>query len=312
MAQAERTLLEAVARAVLSGDRGELRAQLDRPHPVLAGDAADAFAPGASPGADVASTPLDAHVSVPPLTLANGVGGFADEGREYVIALEGDHATPLPWANVMANPRFGTVITASGSAHTWSGNSRENRLTPFAHDPVIDPTAEALFVRDDESGEAWSPTPGPMTRSPASGRFVVRHGAGSRIAGCRHSPDRTCSWTPRPGEVLLLALTNDSDAPRTLSVFAYNDWALDRRGTANICTSSPRATGDGPSSRECVQQEFAHRVAFACASELLLRDGDRLPFSGATARSRGRRRFASGALRQFGAGSDRAASADSS
>ncbi len=34
MGQAERVLLETVARAILSGDRGDLRAQLDRPHPV--------------------------------------------------------------------------------------------------------------------------------------------------------------------------------------------------------------------------------------------------------------------------------------
>ena len=91
--------------------------------------------------------------------------------------LDGETQTPLPWVNVIANPVFGTIVTASGSAYTWAGNSRENRLTPFANDPVSDPTAEALFVRDDETGEAWSPTPGPMRRT-ATGRFLVRHSAG--------------------------------------------------------------------------------------------------------------------------------------
>ena len=98
------------------------------------------------------------------LTLTNGLGGFTDDGRAYAIVLDGDQETPMPWANVIANPRFGTIVTASGAAHTWSENSRENRLTPFANDPVVDPTAEALFIRDDESGDAWSPTPGPMPR----------------------------------------------------------------------------------------------------------------------------------------------------
>src|SRR4029079_8508946 len=93
-------------------------------------------------------------------------------------ALDGENVTPMPWVNVMANPRFGTIVTESGSAHTWSGNSRENRLTPFANDPVTDPTAEAIFVRDDDSGETWSPTPGPMPRSRDRGRFVIRHTAG--------------------------------------------------------------------------------------------------------------------------------------
>ncbi len=49
----------------------------------------------------------------------------------------------MPWVNVIANPHFGTVVTASGSAHTWSGNSRENRLTPFANDPISDPTSRS-------------------------------------------------------------------------------------------------------------------------------------------------------------------------
>ena len=127
----------------------------------------------------------------PPMTLANGLGGFTDDGRAYAIVLEGDQETPLPWANVIANPRFGTIVTASGSAHTWSENSRENRLTSFANDPIVDPTAEALFIRDDDSGDAWSPTPGPMARHPTSGRFVVRHSAGVTqllARDARHSP----------------------------------------------------------------------------------------------------------------------------
>ena len=112
------------------------------------------------------------------MTLSNGLGGFADGGRAYVLALNGTDETPMPWTNVIANPRFGTMITVSGSAHTWSENSRENRLTPFANDPTSDPTAEALFIRDDESGDFWSPTPGPLVRTAGSGRVVVRHSAG--------------------------------------------------------------------------------------------------------------------------------------
>ena len=126
-------------------------------------------------------------IETPALTFANGTGGFADGGREYAVVLDGDQETPLPWVNVMANPGFGTVVSASGSAHTWAENSRENRLTPFANDPVTDPTTEALFVRDEDGGDVWSPTPGPMRRTPASGRFVIRHAAGvSRFTHASH------------------------------------------------------------------------------------------------------------------------------
>ena len=142
-------------------DRGTLAQQLDRPAPLGTGErGALPSRTGRRPGHRTTGEP-----SVPPLTLANGLGGFTDGGREYVIVLEGDQETPQPWANVIASPGLGTIVTASGSAFTWSENSRENRLTPFANDPVTDPTAEALFVRDDETGAAWSPTPGPLPRT---------------------------------------------------------------------------------------------------------------------------------------------------
>ena len=149
MGRAERVLLEAVARAVLRGDRGDLRTQLDRPGPMPAARRRS-LVPAAPPPSDTPAagwSPAGAGAG----ERARRASPTAD--GTYAIVLDGAEETPLPWANVIANPQFGTIVTASGSAHTWSGNSRENRLTPFANDPVIDPTAEALFIRDDESGE---------------------------------------------------------------------------------------------------------------------------------------------------------------
>ncbi len=97
----------------------------------------------------------------------------------------------MPWVNVIANPRFGTIVTASGAAHTWTGNSRENRLTPFANDPVTDHTAEALFVRDDDTGECWSPTPGPLPRAERRPRRRRAHGRADPV----HARARTASPT---------------------------------------------------------------------------------------------------------------------
>ena len=218
MGEAERVLLASVARAVLSGDRGDLSAQLEHAY---------AHWPEPEPPDLVPSRPAepaaasDARLELPPLALANGLGGFADDGRDYVVLLEGETETPLPWANVIANPGFGTVVTAGGSAYTWAGNSRENRLTPFANDPVSDPTAEALFVRDDETGEAWSPTPGPMRRT-ATSRLLIRHSAGltrfSQVAhGIRHELDVFVDASD-PVKLSRLTLTNEGGRPRRLSV----------------------------------------------------------------------------------------------
>ena len=69
--------------------------------------------------------------------------------------------TPAPWVNVLANPHFGTVISESGLAYTWSENAHEFRLTPWSNDPVSDSSGEAFYLRDEESGHFWSPTPLP-------------------------------------------------------------------------------------------------------------------------------------------------------
>ena len=166
----------------------------------------------------------DAPVSEPPLRMANGLGGFTPDGREYVVVLDGERETPLPWSNVLANPTFGTIVSASGSGFTWAGNSRENRLTAFANGPVADPTGEAIYVRDEESGAVWGATPAPLPRRPDGGRWIVRHARGSHpISACGRRTARG-SWTVfvAPEDAVkqaMLTLTNDSDRPRRLSVF---------------------------------------------------------------------------------------------
>ena len=272
LGHAERVLLEAVAGAIVRGDRGDLRTQLDPPHPLHA--QVPPFVPTslAAPGPATAS-PI--RVAAPRMTLANGVGGFTDDGCGYAIVLDGEDETPMPWTNVIANPRFGTIVTASGSAYTWSTNSRENRLTPFANDPVTDPTPEALFVRDDDSGEVWSPTPGPMRRLSDSGRCLVRHTAGlthfSRVVhGIRHDLD-VFVHPDDPVKFSLLTLANENPTIRSLSIFAYNEWALGPPLDGqhlHVVTERDIETAS-IFARNPYSQDFAGRVAFTSASENL-------------------------------------------
>jgi cyclic beta-1,2-glucan synthetase len=265
MGRAERVLLESVAAAIVRGDHGDLRSQLDGPDAL--GPTAVPFAPVAPPRGETIPT----EAATPPMTLANGLGGFTHDGRAYAIVLHGTTETPMPWTNVISNPHFGTIVTASGSAHTWSGNSRENRLTPFANDPVSDPTAEAIFVRDEATGESWTPTPGPMTRSPAD-QCLVRHSAGlTHFSRTTHGIDHELEIfvdATDPVKFSLLTLTNRDSTPRTLSVFAYNEWMLGppRDGHhLHVVTAVDQETG-AIFAENTYNQEYSRHVAFAYAN----------------------------------------------
>lgn len=160
------------------------------------------------------------------LRFDNGVGGFAPDGREYVIHVPGEWRAgggpPMPWVNVIANARFGTLVSERGAAVTWSRNSRAHRLTPWANDPILDPHGEALWVRDDDAGEFWSPQPGP---TPGGAPYEVRHGFGYSTWRHRsHDLDHevtTLVAADDPVKLTRLRLTNRGGAPRRVSVFAY-------------------------------------------------------------------------------------------
>jgi cyclic beta-1,2-glucan synthetase len=216
---------------------------------------------------------VPASVPLPELTLENGVGGFTPDGREYVIVLDGDRETPLPWSNVIANPEFGTMLSAAGSGFTWAANSRENRLTPFANDPVGDPTGEAIYLRDDASGESWGATPGPLARRPDGGRWVVRHAPG--ITRYQHAIDGltqelTVFVAPDdPVKVAALTLTNTSTTPRRVSVFGYVEWCLGppRGDERRLVVSEFDAAAGALLARNPYNTEFAGQVAFWQATE---------------------------------------------
>ncbi|HSP83131.1 MAG TPA: glucoamylase family protein, partial [Gillisia sp.] len=115
------------------------------------------------------------------LQFFNGYGGFAEDGKEYHILIKKDPATgfhifpPVPWINVIANAKFGFIISERGAGYTWSENSRENKLTSWSNDPVTDVHSEAFYIRDEKTRKYWSPTPGPVI---GSDFYHVIHGFG--------------------------------------------------------------------------------------------------------------------------------------
>ena len=76
---------------------------------------------------------------------------------------------------MLANPGFGCLVTEAGLGFSWAGNSQLNRLTPWSNDPVSDPPGEAVYLRDEDTGAVWTPTPLPRGEGAA---VTVRHGQG--------------------------------------------------------------------------------------------------------------------------------------
>jgi cyclic beta-1,2-glucan synthetase len=215
-----RNLLESVARVVVTGDRGPIALQLalrarhpEPPDPHV-------------PTRDAESWP-EAPFERPALQFDNGLGGF-DTGRdEYVIVLSDGATTPAPWANVIATPEFGTLVSEAGIGCTWAGNSHENRITTWNNDPVSDGTGECLYIRDEETGEFWSPTPLPIR---SQGTYVIRHGRGySTFEHASHGIDHALEWfvaVDAPVRVARLRLTNGGSRTRRLSVTHFVEWSL--------------------------------------------------------------------------------------
>jgi cyclic beta-1,2-glucan synthetase len=270
MAETDRHLLSAVARAILVGDLGGLVSQLERPASWIY-DEHDV-----PPAAALASPPpAAAPVAVPRLLMENGLGGFTPDGREYVVVLEGERETPLPWSNVLANPAFGTIVSSSGSAFSWAGNSRENRLTPFANDPLVDPTSEALYLRDDQSGAVWGATPGPLPRSADGSRWLIRHAAGltryeHAIEGI-HQSLAVFVAPEDPVKLAVVTLTNTSTAARQISVFGYVEWCLGppRAGDRRFVVTEFDAGTGALLARNAYNAEAGQSVVFWRATETL-------------------------------------------
>lgn len=263
LSEDERVLLQTVARIVFSDTAETLIEQVDRR--VSAERSSDLLKPSEQAGAEPVY-PLAQRERI----FSNGLGGFTPDGHEYVVTLEPGQTTPAPWANVIASPHIGTAVSESGSAYTWVENAHEFRLTPWHNDPLSDISGEALYIRDEDTGAFWSPTP-----LPARGRsgYVCRHGFGYSVFEHLEADISSELYTyvamDAPVKFLVIKLRNQSERTRRLSLTGYWELVLGEWRHSNlmhIVTETDLHTG-ALFARNAYGRECANRVVFAQTSE---------------------------------------------
>jgi len=260
----ERILLHAVARLVIVSERGSLEDQLVRR------PAEEPLPPAFQPRA-ASQTDAEAPLEIPKLSFFNGVGGFAHGGREYVATLGEGQWTPAPWCNVIANhPDFGFLVTETGGGFTWSVNSHENRLSPWSNDVVSDSPGEIIYLRDEDSGATWTPTPLPVREAAP---YLIRHGQGYTVfEHASHGiSQELLLFAPldEPIKISLLRLRNRSERRRRLSITNFVELVLgvDRAASAPHVVTDIEEQQGAIFARNSYNNEFGDTVAFVGTSE---------------------------------------------
>ena len=291
LSEEARVLFQAVARVVFTDAEDSLMDQVERR--VAIDRAPERASDTLQPLFEIEKYPAY-QLPKRELIFNNGTGGFTPDGREYVITLMSGQTnalattiettapvsttpaptTPAPWCNVIASPHIGTVVSESGSAYTWVENAHEFRLSPWHNDSITDASGEAHYIRDDETGAFWSPTPLPnCTLAQAGSDYVCRHGFGysvfEHIEMGISSTLTTYVAIDAPVKFVVITLKNVTTRSRQLSIMAYCELVMGEWRHANlmhITTEHDAQSGallaKNPYSREC-----ANRIAFAHFSE---------------------------------------------
>lgn len=143
-------------------------------------------------------------------------------GREYIIKLTKEEDVPAPWSNILANEKFGTVVTSNMGGYTFCRNSRLNRITAWANTPSYDMPSEIIYLKDLDYGKTWTLGFAPM---PDNEDYYVIYGFG--YAKYYHASlgiiQETEIFVPKEDsvKVSLIRLKNTTSERRKLKLVYY-------------------------------------------------------------------------------------------
>ncbi|WP_339703020.1 glucoamylase family protein [Algoriphagus aquimarinus] len=256
----DRILFESVAKIIITDSYGTLSDQVSGRFREI----------GSSPLLEVKSQVQDKigleNLMLPEdLKYFNGTGGFTADGKEYKIQTDRNASTPAPWVNIIANPIIGTVVSESGSAYTWAVNAHEYRITPWHNDPVTDTSGEAFYLRDEETGLFWSPSPFPAK---GEANYMTTHGFGysqfEHVENGIASKMRVFVDKLEPIKFVVITIKNKSNRLRKISSTGYMEIVLGNvRSKSNMhILSEYDVQNECLFFRNRYNDAFANRVAF--------------------------------------------------
>ena len=153
-------------------------------------------------------------------------GHFDDVAREYVVERPD---TPLPWFNYLGSDGYFALISNTAGGYSFYRDARLRRLTRYRYNNVpFDVGGRYVYVRDDDSGEFWSPSWQPV-RQPVED-YTCRHGLGYTVIGSTTAGIRTeTRYFVPPDETLEIwdvTVANERDRAATVSLFSAVEFAL--------------------------------------------------------------------------------------
>ena len=86
----------------------------------------------------------------------NGIGGFIENGKEYIFAINKNFKLPAVWSNVIANRFFGCITTENMVDLVWSKNSRLNRLLSWNNNSIQNYSSEIFYVFENSKKRVWT------------------------------------------------------------------------------------------------------------------------------------------------------------